>query len=111
MTHLKCNNQWRIGVGAPGARLPFYKIEKDKILEKKIGIFCKKSSSSRSNPYVFGIIGKLFESVRDQYLSRSDIINFGWVIQVSNLEIYTLVRFCLYFGIFFALAHTHGFLS
>ena len=49
---------------------------------------------------VFGIVGKLFENAREWHLSNADILKLFLVIQVSNLEIYIFVRFCLYFSIF-----------
>ena len=44
-------------------------------------------TKNRSDCYVFGIIGKLFEHAREWCLFQTDILKSFWVIQVSNLEI------------------------
>ena len=57
-------------------------------------IFRKKSSSDRPNCYVYGIVGKLFKSVREWWLSHAYILKTLWVIQVSNLKKKTYSHAC-----------------
>ena len=53
-----------LGGGAADAPSPLYNFKNDFFF---LEILCKKSSSDRPNPYVFGIIGKLLENAREWF--------------------------------------------
>ncbi len=47
-----------------------------------------KTPSERSDPYVFSIVGKLFENEREWCYFHADILKIFWVIRVSKMKIH-----------------------